>query len=335
MAPLLAKHRNAIFMNEALFPASTALDAARQPSASTPEQARVLDRYHTIFVRAGARLEPEAKARLAADHRAPREPRHAVLAERARRREGLSRSFSTARRISPGCRPSCARPRPARRRSAALPASTSSRSSRSSIEPFLQFSTRRDLREQAFKAWASARRQRRRHRQQGDHRRDGGACAPSGRGSSATRPSPISSSPTRWRRRPAAVLELLRRGLGAGARARRARARRPAGAGAGARRQHRHRAVGLALLRRTGAQGAPRPRRGDAQAVLPARPHHRGRLRHGAAAVRPELRGDRSDVPRYHPDVRVWEVTDARRRALSACSSATISPGPRSAAAPG
>ena len=42
----------------------------------------------------------------------------------------------------------------------------------------------------------------------------------------------------------------------------------------------------------------------------------------------------RSDVPVYHPDVRVWEVK-ARTARTSACSSATTSRGPPSAPAPG
>ena len=43
----------------------------------------------------------------------------------------------------------------------------------------------------------------------------------------------------------------------------------------------------------------------------------------------------RADVPVWHPDVRVWEVRAADGRPGRACSSATISPALRSAAAPG
>ncbi|MET0427368.1 MAG: peptidase M3, partial [Microvirga sp.] len=57
MAPLLAKHRSAIYMNGALFRRVEALHGRKDAGGLTPEQARVLDRYHTIFVRAGARLE--------------------------------------------------------------------------------------------------------------------------------------------------------------------------------------------------------------------------------------------------------------------------------------
>ena len=41
------------------------------------------------------------------------------------------------------------------------------------------------------------------------------------------------------------------------------------------------------------------------------------------------------DVPLYHPDARAFEVKDAARPSLSACSSATISRAPPSTPAPG
>src|SRR3954451_9068688 len=66
IAPVLAKHRSDIFMNEALFGRVASLYERRDVLALAPEQARVLDRYHTIFVRAGARLRPDEKRRLGA-----------------------------------------------------------------------------------------------------------------------------------------------------------------------------------------------------------------------------------------------------------------------------
>src|SRR3954467_7793619 len=65
IAPRLARHRSAIYMNEALYRRVAALFDRRDELGPDPEEARVLDRYHTHFVRAGAQLEPEAKARLA------------------------------------------------------------------------------------------------------------------------------------------------------------------------------------------------------------------------------------------------------------------------------
>ncbi|MET0527894.1 MAG: peptidase M3, partial [Microvirga sp.] len=66
LAPVLAKHRNSIFMNEALYKRVADLYEKREGLGLTPEQARVLDRYNTLFVRAGAKLQGEEKKRLAA-----------------------------------------------------------------------------------------------------------------------------------------------------------------------------------------------------------------------------------------------------------------------------
>ena len=64
MAPKLARHWNEIHLNEALF---ARLDALHKRAASlglTAEQARVLERYHALFRRAGAGLDAAAKQRL-------------------------------------------------------------------------------------------------------------------------------------------------------------------------------------------------------------------------------------------------------------------------------
>ena len=66
MAPILARERNAILLDDALFARIEALHAARAALALDAEAARVLDRYHTAFVRAGAGLAPEKKDALAA-----------------------------------------------------------------------------------------------------------------------------------------------------------------------------------------------------------------------------------------------------------------------------
>src|SRR5437868_2230642 len=64
MAPRLARHWNEIHLNEALF---ARLDALHRRVASlglTGEQARVLERTHALFRRAGAGLDAAAKERL-------------------------------------------------------------------------------------------------------------------------------------------------------------------------------------------------------------------------------------------------------------------------------
>ncbi|GEO16679.1 M3 family metallopeptidase [Microvirga aerophila] len=154
MAPVLAKHRNSIFMNEALFRRVDALYNERENLGLTAEQARVLERYRTIFVRAGAQLAPDEKKRLAAvtERLASLGTQFSqnVLADEKSYRLILETEEDLA-----GL-PSFLREAAAQ---AAEEAGLTGRHiitlSRSSIEPFLQFSSRRDLREQAFKAWAA------------------------------------------------------------------------------------------------------------------------------------------------------------------------------------
>lgn len=152
MAPRLARHRSAIFMNEALYRRVADLFARRTELGLSSEQARVLDRYHTIFVRAGAQLSPDDKQRLAqiverlatlgtqfsqnilADEKGYTlvlEGEEDLLGLPAFLREAAAQA--AAERGSPG--------------------TFVITLGRSSIEPFLQFSARRDLREKAFAAW--------------------------------------------------------------------------------------------------------------------------------------------------------------------------------------
>jgi peptidyl-dipeptidase Dcp len=154
MAPRLACHRTAIFMNEALFRRVDALVAAHESIPLTSEQWRVLSRYHTMFVRAGARLNQDDKTRLARimERLAELGTRFAqnVLAD--------EKSFSLMLEDEADLAGLPAFVREAASRAAeerGLPGRHVITLARSSIEPFLQFSSRRDLREKAFVAWAS------------------------------------------------------------------------------------------------------------------------------------------------------------------------------------
>src|ERR1700692_3553730 len=71
VSPLLARHSNAIYLDRALYARIADLYQRRDSLGLTPEQARVLDRYHTRFVRAGAALDKPAQDRLAALHARP------------------------------------------------------------------------------------------------------------------------------------------------------------------------------------------------------------------------------------------------------------------------
>jgi peptidyl-dipeptidase Dcp len=154
MAPVLAKHRNSIFMNEALYRRVAALHDKRESLTLNPEQMRVLDRYHTIFVRAGAKLGPEEKKRLAAiterlaslgtqfsQNVLADEKSYQLVLDGEADLEGLPSFLREAAAQAAEER--------------GLTGKYVITLSRSSIEPFLQFSKRRDLREQAFKAWAA------------------------------------------------------------------------------------------------------------------------------------------------------------------------------------
>jgi len=66
MAPRLAQHWNAIYLNAALFTRLDDVFQARATLGLAPEELRVLERYHLDFVRAGARLSDEKRARFAA-----------------------------------------------------------------------------------------------------------------------------------------------------------------------------------------------------------------------------------------------------------------------------
>ncbi len=154
MAPILAKHRNSIFMNEALYRRVASLYDARESLGLDAEQARVLDRYHTIFVRAGAKLAPDEKKRLAAvtERLASLGTQFSqnVLADEKSYQLVLETEEDLAG-LPPFLREAAAQAAEER----GLKGKYVITLARSSIEPFLQFSKRRDLREQAFRAWAS------------------------------------------------------------------------------------------------------------------------------------------------------------------------------------
>ena len=152
IAPRLSRHRSAIYMNEALYRRVAALFDRRDELGLDAEEARVLDRYHTHFVRAGAQLEPEAKARLATilERLATLGTQFSqnILADEKAYTLVLDGEADLAG-LPDFLRAAAARAGEER----GLPGKHVITLSRSSIEPFLTFSARRDLREKAFLAW--------------------------------------------------------------------------------------------------------------------------------------------------------------------------------------
>ncbi|MEJ0078650.1 MAG: M3 family metallopeptidase [Alphaproteobacteria bacterium] len=152
MAPKLARHWNEIHLNEALFGRIDSLHRRAADLGLTPEQARVLERYHALFRRAGAGLPAAAKERLKeiGDRLASLGTAFGqnVLADEQSyvlplSEDDLAGLPDFARAAARG---------DAEERGLAGHAVTLSRSS---VEPFLQFSGRRELREKAFRAWVA------------------------------------------------------------------------------------------------------------------------------------------------------------------------------------
>jgi peptidyl-dipeptidase Dcp len=150
ISPLLARHNNALYLNRALY--SRIADLYRRDALSLDaEQARVLERYHTRFVRSGAALERPAQDRLAAIN----ERLASLGTQFGQNVLADEKSFTMV--LEEGDLvglPEFAR---AAARAAAdergRPGKFAITLARSSIETFLQFASRRDLREKAFQAW--------------------------------------------------------------------------------------------------------------------------------------------------------------------------------------
>ncbi|MBA5776416.1 M3 family metallopeptidase [Stappia sp. F7233] len=154
MAPRLARHHSETMLNSSLFARVADLWERRDSLGLTAEQMRVLERYHTAFRRAGAGLDDEGKARMAAISQRLAElgTRFAqnVLADEADYALYLESEEDLAG-LPDFLRAAAA----AAARERGHDGKYAITLSRSSIEPFLQFSTRRDLREEAFRAWTA------------------------------------------------------------------------------------------------------------------------------------------------------------------------------------
>jgi peptidyl-dipeptidase Dcp len=152
ISPRTAAHWNKVRMNDGLFARLDALHQKRDSIGLTAEQKRVLERHHTKYRREGAALEPDKKKRLA------------IIVERL---AALGTAFSQNVLADEQCYTMELEGEadlaglPDFLREAAAAAATERGMNgkhvitlqRSSVEPFLQFSSRRDLREKAFRAW--------------------------------------------------------------------------------------------------------------------------------------------------------------------------------------
>jgi|SoiMethySBSTD1v2_1073268.scaffolds.fasta_scaffold128517_2 peptidyl-dipeptidase Dcp len=152
IAPRFAKHGMRIYQDAKLFKRVDALMKTRDGLGLSEEQARVLERHHRKFVRSGAGLAPKARERMAtiAERLATLGTRfnQNVLADEQAYLLVLESEAELAG-LPEAVRAAAAQTAAERGHKGKYAVSLA----RSSIEPFLQFSARRDLREQAYRAW--------------------------------------------------------------------------------------------------------------------------------------------------------------------------------------
>ncbi|OJJ11764.1 peptidase M3 [Alphaproteobacteria bacterium AO1-B] len=154
LAPKLAKHSSDTLLNAKLYGRIATLWDEKDALELPPEDAKVLERYYKMFQRAGAGLEADGKARMAelsqklatlgtsfSQNVLKDESEYQLVLETEEDRAGLPDFLIAAAAEA------------AKERG--LDGKHVITLSRSSIEPFLQFSTNRRLREEAFKAWSA------------------------------------------------------------------------------------------------------------------------------------------------------------------------------------
>jgi peptidyl-dipeptidase Dcp len=153
-SPKFAAHYTNITTNAALFKRIDAVFTARDTLGLNPEQVRLLEKTHKSFVRSGAKLEGAARDRYKdlSQQRARLTTQFGqnVLADETAYTLVLNGEADLAG--LPQFLREAARGAAEERGHTGAHVITLSRSL---IEPFLTFSTRRDLREQAWKAWVS------------------------------------------------------------------------------------------------------------------------------------------------------------------------------------
>lgn len=149
IGPKLSRHGSAIYLDPTLWARISAVDADAEGLGS--EERRVLDRYRTRFRRAGADLAPEAKARVAEVAARMSELGTRFSQNLLADESGFTLPLATEDDLA-GLPPSLRAAAASAARERGMDGHVVTLS-RSLIDPFLVFSTRRDLRERAYAAW--------------------------------------------------------------------------------------------------------------------------------------------------------------------------------------
>jgi peptidyl-dipeptidase Dcp len=152
MAPRFAAHETRILLDKRLFKRVNDLFERRDTLKLSDEDRRVLERHHLEFVRAGARLSPAEKSRVKEIN-----ARLATLVTQfmqnvLKDEQSWQLVLETENDLA-GLPPSLRDSAERAARDAGVQGKALVTLARSSVEGFLTFSSRRDLREQAFDAW--------------------------------------------------------------------------------------------------------------------------------------------------------------------------------------
>ena len=152
-APKLARHQTRIALDPGLFARIADLHARRSELGLAEDQMRLLERHHLRFVRAGALLNPDQKTRMAAIS-ARLATLHTLFGQNVLHDEREWRLVLDEADLDglPGFARAAAARAAAERELEGRYVVTLARSS---IEPFLTFSSRRDLRRTAHQAWTA------------------------------------------------------------------------------------------------------------------------------------------------------------------------------------
>jgi peptidyl-dipeptidase Dcp len=154
MAPRLAAFSDQITQNEALFRRIEAVYNSPQKSSWTPEQPRLAWLYYTNFVRAGAKLDAASKARLS-------EINQKLAGLYTRFSQNVLHDENTQFVLLESEADLAGLPESVRSSAAAAaarkghPGKWVIANTRSAIEPFLTYSTRRELREKAWRMFVN------------------------------------------------------------------------------------------------------------------------------------------------------------------------------------
>ncbi len=152
MTPLIAKFDDEIIQNDELFQRIKSVYEARENSGLTNEQKRLVEVYYKMFTRAGAGLDADKKKRIREineklatlftnfrHNQLADEEKYTMVLEKEADLDGLSDSLrEAAAQQAEGHK---------------MKGKWVITNTRSSMEPFLTFSTRRDLREKGWRMW--------------------------------------------------------------------------------------------------------------------------------------------------------------------------------------